>query len=80
MDAIYKAMLPKISGTSNKSYLQNTCKEIKQILKLWYEIMRTMKWVAAASDEGCIAFDKNVTLLNKSIYSLVTNPLFPSMC
>ena len=38
MDAIYKAMLPKISDASNKSYLQNTCKAIKQILKLWYEI------------------------------------------
>ena len=58
MDAIYKAMLPKISGTSNKSYLQNTCKAIKQIPKLWYEIMQTMKRVTVASDEDCIAFDK----------------------
>ena len=29
MDAIYKAMLPKITDASNKSYLQKTCKEIK---------------------------------------------------
>ena len=77
LDAIYKAMLPEISDASNKSYLQNTCKAIKQILKLWYEIMRTMKRVTLASDEVCNTFDKNVTELNKQIYSLVTNPPVP---
>ena len=68
MDTIYNVMLPKISNASNKSCLQNTCKAIKQILKLWYEIMRTMKRVTVASDEDCIEFDKNVTELNKLIY------------
>ena len=77
LDATYKAMLPKISDASNKSYLQNTCKAIKQILKLWYEIMRVMKRVTVASNEDCVAFDKNVTLLNKHIYLLVTNPPVP---
>jgi hypothetical protein len=77
MDDIYKAMLPKISDASNKSYLQNTCRANKQILNMWHEIMRTMKRVTVASDEDCIAFDKNVTMLNKLIYSLVTNPPVP---
>ena len=77
MDAVSKAMLPKISVASNKSYLKNTCEALKQILQLWHEIMRTMKRVTAESDEVCFTFDKNVTKLNKLIYSLVTEPPVP---
>ena len=77
MDAITKAMLPKLSNPSNKSHLRNTSRAMKQIMKLWYEIMRTMKRATAASDEDCVTFDKNVTLLNQALYSLVTNPPVP---
>jgi len=41
MDAITNKMLPKLRDASNKAHLQNTTKAMKQILNLWYELMRT---------------------------------------
>ena len=48
----------------------------EKILKLWYEIMRTMKSVKYQDDEACSTFEKNILELNKAVNSLIKKPRF----
>ena len=71
MDAVTKGMEPKIKNPDNKKYLKKICIEMKNILKLWYEIMRIMKSVEYQNDEACLNFDDNIKELNKAVHSLI---------
>ena len=75
IDAVTKGLEPKIKNADNKKYLKNVGTEMKQILKLWYRIMRTMKSVEYQNDEACLEFEKNIIELNKAVNSLIMTPL-----
>ena len=79
MDAVTKGMEPKIKNPDNKKYLKNICVEMKNILKLWYKIMRTMKSFEYQNDKACLKFEENIKELNKAVHSLITTPLFLDM-
>ena len=74
MNAMSKAMLPKIKDADNRRYLNNTNIQMKHILKLWYELMRTMKSVEYQIDDNCKKFKENTIELNKAVNSLVNTP------
>ena len=75
MNAVTKGMEPKIKNPDGKKYLKKISVEMKRILKLWYEIMRTMKSVEYQNDEACLKFEDNIKELNKAVHSLITKPL-----
>ena len=77
MNAMSAAMAPKLKDPANQKHLQDTCARMKRILKLWVEIMRTMKSTEYQTDEDCLGFKRNTTALKKEINSLVTNPPVP---
>ena len=77
MDTMKKAMLPKIKDSDNISYLNNTCARMKHILRLWYELMRTMKSAEYQKDEDCERFEENRIELNKAFNSLINDPPVP---
>ena len=77
MDAMTKGMEPKIRNANNKKYLHNICVDMNKILKLWYEITRTMKSVEYQDDEACSTFEKNILELNKAVNSLIKTPPVP---
>ena len=77
MNAVTKGMEPKIKNPDGKKYLKKISVEMKRILKLWYEIMRTMKSVEYQNDEACLKFEDNIKELNKAVHSLVMNPPVP---
>ena len=80
LDAATKGMEPKIKNADNKKYLKNICVEMKNILKLWYKIMRTMKLVEYQNDEACLKFEENIKdLNNKAVHSLITPPPYSWM-
>ena len=68
------AMLPKLSDAFTRKDLENASIQMKKILNLWFELMKTMKSVNYQHDEACFKFKENTDELKKEIYSLVTNP------
>ena len=50
---------------------------MKEILKLWFEIMKTMKSAKYQDDAACKAFRTNTKALNKEIHSLINDPPIP---
>ena len=77
MDAMTIAMASKLRDPANQRHLQDASVQMKQILKLWFEIMRTMKSKEYQTDKYCMRFKNNTTALKKEINSLVTYPLVP---
>ena len=72
-----KAMKPKIRDVCNRKYLGAIGVAIKNILRLWYKVMRTMKSVEFQSDEDWRGFDKNVKEMNKAVHAPITSPPAP---
>ena len=72
-----EAMKPKIRNSDTKVYLNNICVEMKKILNLWYQLMRTMKSVEFQNDEDCLKFEEIITAMSKAINSLIKNPPVP---
>ena len=77
MDDMSSAMLPTISDPYIQKYLENTSVQMKSILSLWLELMKTMKSAGYQNDESCIKFKENTAALNKEINLLVTDPPVP---
>ena len=74
MNVMSKARLLKIKDANNRRYRSNTNIQMKHILKLWYELMRTMKSVEYQIDDTCEKFKENTIELNKAVNSLVNTP------
>ena len=53
IDGMTKAMKPKIRDVCNRKYLGVIGVAVKNMLRLWYKVMRTMKSVEFQSDEDC---------------------------
>ena len=77
INAMTKAMKPRIRHVTNQVYLESTSVVMKQILSLWYKLMRTMKSTEFQKDDDCLRFDENTKDLNKAINSLITTPPVP---
>ena len=53
MDATSKAVFPKITDADNQSYLSEINVQVKKLLKIWYELQRTMKSAKYQTDDDC---------------------------
>ena len=60
-------MLPKISDPSNRQHLEAITIQMKQILNLWLELMKTIKSVNYQTDEACLKFKENIEKLRKRL-------------
>ena len=76
-DDLAAAISPRLSDPTNKTYLEAICIRMKEILKLWFEIMKTMKSAQYQDDAACEAFRTNTKALNKEINSLINDPPIP---
>ena len=77
LEEMAAAMMPKISGPSNRQHLEAITVQMKKILNLWLELMKTMKSVNYQSDEACLKFKENTEKLRKEINLLVESPPVP---
>ena len=59
MEEMTAAMLPKLSDASTRKYLENASIQMKKILNLWFELMKTMKSVNYQNDEACFKLKEN---------------------
>ena len=71
MDAIKKGMLPYMSTEQHKSYLEKFCTQMKEMIRLWYELQRVMKSTGLQSDETIEQFKKNRDKLRDCIYKFI---------
>ena len=53
------AMLLKISDSSNRQHLEVITVQMKKILNMWLELMKTMKPANYQTDEACLKFKEN---------------------
>ena len=74
MDAMTKAMMPKIRDADNRKYAVAINVAMKDILLMWFKLMMVMKSKEYQSDEVCRKFEENAVALNKAINKLIMNP------
>ena len=67
----------KIKDATNRVYLTNTLRVLKEILGLWCKLMVVLKSKKAQSDETIAKFKENTTALNKAVDNMIRNPPVP---
>ena len=72
LDAMSKAMRPKIKDLTNRKYVRAINVRMKEILKLWFKLMLVMKSKEYQSDAACREFRENTVAFNKAINDLIT--------
>ena len=77
MDAMTKAMRPKIRDADNRKYAVAINVAIKETLLLWFKLMAVMKSKEYQRNEVCRKFKEITIALNKAINKLIMNPPVP---
>ena len=72
-----KAMSNKIKDPENLTYLKDTKVALKNIIGLWFKLMKVMKSKRRQTDEEIEGFKLNTMALNKAIQQLISHPPVP---
>ena len=73
MNVMTVAMTSKLRDPTNQRHLQDTSVQMKQILKPWFGIMRTVKSKEYQTNKACVRFKNHtIALKNKSTHLSLT--------